>query len=173
MWKKIQVWISCLRLDSRPPKSGCFLENLLQSKFWNHFQAEIIPSSLLFFYFLAVFHMVWKNQESCESWLVGFWVIRHTKMPKISVNNFFFIFELLLWIYKLLWKLNCVVGGAPTSICHSLSKKWSKMTKNCVVTLHISGTIHHVIVIYGALVKNDNIFSYFFSFFQNFDFLGP
>ena len=36
--------------------------------------------------------MVWKNEESCESWLVGFWVSRHSKMQKISANNFFFAF---------------------------------------------------------------------------------
>ena len=63
--------------------------NLLWSKFWNHFQAEIILSSPLLFYFLKAFYMVWKCQESCESWLVGFWVSRRSKMPKISVNNFF------------------------------------------------------------------------------------
>ena len=78
--------------------------NLLQSKFWNHFQAEIIPCSLMFLDFLTVFHMVWKNQGSCKSWLIGFWVIRHSKMPNISVNNIFFffffcVFEPPLWIY--------------------------------------------------------------------------
>ena len=26
----------------------------------------------MFLDFLTVFHMVWKNQENCESWLVGF-----------------------------------------------------------------------------------------------------
>ena len=30
--------------------------------------------------------MVWKNQESCESWLVGFGVSTHSK---ISASNFF------------------------------------------------------------------------------------
>ena len=63
--------------------------NLLWSKFWNHFQAEIIPWSPMFLNFLTVFHMVWKSQESCESWLVEFWVSRDSKMPKISVNNIF------------------------------------------------------------------------------------
>ena len=62
--------------------------NLLWSKFWNHFQAEIIPWSPMFLHFLTVFHMVWKRQESCESWLVRFWDIRHSKMQKISVNKF-------------------------------------------------------------------------------------
>ena len=31
-------------------------------------------------------------------------------------------------------------------------KKWSKMTKNSSVVLNISGTIHDMIVIYGALM---------------------
>ena len=35
--------------------------------------------------------MVWKNQESCESWLVGFCVSKHSNMQKISANNFFFV----------------------------------------------------------------------------------
>ena len=63
--------------------------NLLLTKFWNHFQVEIIPWNPMFFDFLTVFSMVCKNQESWEFWLVGFWVIKHSKMPKISVNNFF------------------------------------------------------------------------------------
>ena len=33
-------------------------------------------------------------------------------------------------------------------------------------TLYISRTIHHVIVIYGTPVSNDNIFSQFFHFFK-------
>ena len=32
------------------------------------------------------------------------------------------------------------------------------------IALHISGTIHHMILIYGAHVKNNNI--YFFHFFK-------
>ena len=39
--------------------------------------------------FLTVFHMVWKNQESGESWLIGFWASRCSKLPKILVNTFF------------------------------------------------------------------------------------
>ena len=74
-----------------------FLEHLLWSKFLNHFQAETIPWNPMFFDFLTIFDMVWKNQESCESSLVRFWVNRHTKMQKVSANNFFFsIFELPL-----------------------------------------------------------------------------
>ena len=48
-----------------------FSENLLWSKFWNHFQVKTILYSLLFFDFLIVFLMVWKNQKSREPWLVG------------------------------------------------------------------------------------------------------
>ena len=61
-----------------------FSENLLESKFSNSFQAKIIPWSRMFLDFLTEFHMVWKNQESCESWLVRCWVRRHSKKPKIE-----------------------------------------------------------------------------------------
>ena len=43
--------------------------------------------------FLTVFNMVWKNQESCESWLVEFWVIRRLKMQA----NFYQQFILRFW----------------------------------------------------------------------------
>ena len=90
MCKKIQVWISCLQLASRPPKCGCFLENILGSYFGNHFQAEIVPYSPLFFYFQTVFHMVWENQES---WVLGFfWVIGIQKCKIFSSDKFFFVF---------------------------------------------------------------------------------
>ena len=59
---------------------------------WNYFQAKIISYSLLFFDFLTVSHVVWKNQKSCESWLVGFWVNRHSKIQKTSANKFPFAF---------------------------------------------------------------------------------
>ena len=51
------------------------------------------------FEFLTVFQMFRKNQGNFESWLVRFWVSRYSKKPIISVNNFFCIFEPLLWIY--------------------------------------------------------------------------
>ena len=41
------------------------------------------------------------------------------------------------------------------------------------IMLHISGTIRYMIVIYGRHVQNDDISRhFFFSIFQNFDFLG-
>ena len=85
--------------------------NLLWSKFWNHFQVEIIPWSLMFLDFLTVFHMVWKSQENCESWLDRFWFSWHSKIQKILVNYFFYfwapIMDLLTalkYIYRLLSK---------------------------------------------------------------------
>ena len=41
--------------------------------------------------------------------------------------------------------------------------------KNLSDAVDISGTIYHMIVIYGALVSNDDISRVFCSFFQNFD----
>ena len=60
-----------------------FLENLLWSKFWNHFQAEMFPRAP-FLDFLVVFHLVWKNQENWELWLILFWINTNSKKQKIS-----------------------------------------------------------------------------------------
>ena len=46
----------------------------------------------MFFNFIAAFHIVWKNQDSCESWLVEFWGSRSLAMQTISTNNFFLHF---------------------------------------------------------------------------------
>ena len=98
MQKKIWVWVSCLLLVSTSPKSGFFLQNLLQSKFWNRFKAEVIPWSPILLHFLTAFCMVSKNQESCESWLVRFWVSRPSNTSKISVNQFFIIIIIIIII---------------------------------------------------------------------------
>ena len=45
-------------------------------------------------------------------------------------------------------------------------KKWTKMAKKPVMS-PISGTIHHMIVIYGT-----HVISKLFLFFKNFDFSG-
>ena len=89
MWKKFKpefhyfVWFTCL-------------QNL--DVFLGKFSAELVLKSFsgrnnslepLFLDFLTVFHMIWRNQESFESWLVGLWVRRHSKMQKNSANNFF------------------------------------------------------------------------------------
>ena len=43
------------------------------------------------------------------------------------------------------------------------SPKWQKILS---IVLHISGTIHHMTVIYGTHLQNDNIFSCVFHFFK-------
>ena len=57
--------LSYLAFNNIPRKVS--LCNLLCSKFWTYFQAEMIPKNLMFLDFLTVFLMVWKNQESCDS----------------------------------------------------------------------------------------------------------
>ena len=75
----------------------------------------------------------------------------------ISPNSFF--------IFSKFWFCGLLVGWK--------GKKWPKMKKKFLsVTLHISGTIHHMIVIYGTQVQNDNISSGFFLFFRKSNFLG-
>ena len=70
----------------------------------------------------------------------------------ISPNSFF--------IFSNFWFCGLLVGWK--------GKKWPKMKKKILsVTLHISVTIHHMIVIYGTQVQNDNISSGFFCFFEN------
>ena len=61
----------------------------------------------------------------------------YTSVKWWYLHCFFHFFRLLLW-----WK----------------DKKWPKVTKNSV-TLHISGTIHHMIVLCGTQGWNDNIFN--------------
>ena len=40
------------------------------------------------------------------------------------------------------------------------------------VAHHISGTVHHLIVIFGTQIQNGDISRFLFHFFKNFDFLG-
>ena len=117
MWKKSEFYI----FGWFPGLQNLyfFKENLLCSKFGNYFPAEIIPKSPLFLDFLKVFHMVWKNQESGETWLVGFWVCRCWKMQSISANKVFLgflcIFEPPLWIYNIPWNIKFFLSNVATS----------------------------------------------------------
>ena len=89
MCKKIQVWISCLWFVSRPAKFGCFFWKIFVDLFWKSFWGR---NNSLDPPFLTIFNMVWKNQESCESWLVEFWVIRRLKMQANFYQQFIFVF---------------------------------------------------------------------------------
>ena len=59
----------------------------------------------------------------------------------------------------LIFRVNSGVKGQK-------KKKGLKMKKILSVTLHISGTMHHMIIIYGTLMENDNISRSFFLFFK-------
>ena len=72
------------------------------------------------------------------------------KNDDISRCFFFHVFKILAF-----WTVTGVKG-----------KKWTKMAKKPVMS-PISGTIHHMIVIYGT-----HVISRLFLFFKNFDFSG-
>ena len=76
-------------------------ENLLLRKFWKHFQAEIIPWSPIFLDFLLASSKVWKNEDSCQSWLVRFWVNRCSYTPIFSQPIFFFFLHFSVAIMDL------------------------------------------------------------------------
>ena len=84
-------------------KMWTFLWKFIVELVWKSFLGRNNSlESPVFSYFLTVFHMVWKNQESCESWLVGFWVSRYSKTGKISTIFFFFFFHFWAGIKDLL-----------------------------------------------------------------------
>ena len=61
------------------------------------------------------------------------------------------------------------LGGAPTSICHFFCLSISPficLSVHPSVAQHISGTIHHVIIIFGTLMQSDDISRCFFHFFK-------
>ena len=80
------------------------------------------------------------------SWLS--FVVHKNKMI-ISPGIFFIISK--FWFFGLL-------GGW-------MGKKWPKMTKKSV-SLCISGTVHHMIEVFGTYVQNDDISSNLFHFFK-------
>ena len=63
------------------------------------------------------------------------------------------------------WITNHFLGGAPTSICHFFCP-----SAHLTVPHHISGTIHHLIIVYVCV--NWWYLQVVFSFFFSFDFLG-
>ena len=71
----------------------------------------------------------------------------------ISWAIFFIFFKILIF--------RIIRGGWSAGKWEWKGKKWPKMTKKFV---HISGTIHHMIVIFGAHVWNDDISSKYFHF---------
>ena len=79
-----------------------FFGNFFVQLVWKSFLGRNNSLEPPVFDFFKVFQMIWKNQESLELWLDGSWGNRHLKTQQNSANNFSCIFELPLWIYKLL-----------------------------------------------------------------------
>ena len=89
----------------------------------------------------------------CHAWYLG----NHTSGSSFAIHKCkmiispgFFFSE--FWFFRLL-------SG-------SKGKKWSKLTKAWSFALYISGTILHMILIYGAHVWKDNISWCFLHFFK-------
>ena len=104
---------------------------------------------------------VQNDKKFCPSCLISWepyiiWLLHMCKM--IISQGFFFIFS-KFWFFL-------VFRGDKRG------KNDPKCQKLLPVAFHISGNIHHVTVIYGTHLWNDNTFQCFFHFFFNFDFLG-
>ena len=69
----------------------------------------------------------------------------------ISLGTFFYFFKILIF-----WVVWMVKG----------QKMAQNDKKKLTFPLYISGTIHHMILIYGVHVQKDNISRYFLHFFQ-------
>ena len=84
--------------------------------------------------------------------------------------------NLLILAFLICYKLlGFQVGHPPLYVTFSicLSIHLSVCLYFCLsVVHHISGTVHHVIIIFGTRVSNDNISRHLFFFLQNFDLSG-
>ena len=80
--KSRQSFISLVGFQ--PPKSGYLFGKFTAEQVLKSFSGRNIPCNPLFLDFLIVFYMFWKNQESWEPWLVGFWVNKNSKIQKMQ-----------------------------------------------------------------------------------------
>ena len=99
----------------------------------------------------------WKWQKVCllhsiseEPYLIWLLFMVHICKMVISSGVFFHFYKILIFQ---------IVRGVKGQNLVQNNKKFS-------VTLHISGTIHHMNVIYGTHVWNNNIFRHFFHFWK-------
>ena len=104
--------------------------------------------------------------------VLNFWSGRKSNVDKkVSMWNSDFVFHvsnhigicrMLVGIRKtVIWAL--FLGGAPTSICHFFPQSVHLSACPSVVR-HISGTIHHLIIIFGTHMLNDDIVFFYFFF---------
>ena len=85
-----------------------------------------------------------------EPHIICSWFMVHMCKRIISSGIFFIVSNF--------WFLGSLGGKRARN-----GPKWQKILS---VSLHISGTIHHMVVICGTQVQNDDIFSNFFHFFK-------
>ena len=97
MWKKghvkkNQVWIWCLWLVSRSPKSGCFFGKIFVELVYKPFSGKNNSLEPPVFWFSNT--LPCGLEESRELISLIRWVLgnRYSKIWKISANNFFFAF---------------------------------------------------------------------------------
>ena len=62
--------------------------------------------------------------------------------------------------------VNAIVGKVFGVNSGVKEQKMARNDKKLSVTLHISGSIHHMIVIYGVHMYNDGISRFFFQLFK-------
>ena len=94
--KKNQVWISCLRLVSRPPKSGCFFGKIFVKLVWQSFLGRnnfLEPPVFLFSNSLP-----YGLEESRELWMLDFGLVGIQKYKKILPTIFFCFFSFLAFL---------------------------------------------------------------------------
>ena len=127
----------------------------------------MISPSLFFFHFFQISFfglleggqrgkMTQNDKRLCSLCLISqeLYIIWSSFMVHISC--FFSHFSQIL-----IFRVNSGVKGQKKK----KKKKRAQKYKNSVM-LHISGTIHHMIIIYGTLMENDNISRSFFLFFK-------
>ena len=97
--KQIQVWISCLRLVSRPPKSRCSFGKFTVEQVLKLFSGRNNSLNSTVFGFCEILPFVLEESREERLWLDGFWGNRHSKMQKISAKKFSCVFQLPLSVY--------------------------------------------------------------------------
>ena len=97
---------------------------------------------------------IWIQQIQLKMWALGM----------VRQGGKYTLFENVKYYYCRFYHF-LFLGGAPTSICHFFCL--SICPSVCPsITHHISGTVHHLIMIFGTHVSNDDISRCSFHFFK-------
>ena len=115
--------------------------------------------------------------------ILFFWVVSGVKVQKMVQNDKKFNVSVLvsqepyiIWLLFMLHLSKMIISSRGFFIFSNFyysGCQGGKKAKNCPkwqkimsIALHISGTIHHMTVVYGTHLWNDNIFRCFFHFFK-------